>query len=148
MFCMILPWCDIEVYTSLAKKFMPMLGPQNSILEEPIFWFLLLGFQNNNLISLKKLKSSVLGYLLFKVKSSKFMGKTGGQHLPGKPLVLMHTQVWTNVIRSVVGVGGGGQRPHTPFDRVDASTQYFCPQNPCETYMTYVALILSAYSLT
>ena len=40
MFCMIflkkLPWCEIEVYTFLARQFVPMSGLQNSILEKPI----------------------------------------------------------------------------------------------------------------
>src|SRR6218665_3820868 len=30
--------CEIEVYTSLARQFVPMSGLQNSILEEPILW--------------------------------------------------------------------------------------------------------------
>jgi len=46
------------------------------------------------------------------------------------------------------GIVGRGRRPHTLFDSMDASTQYFCPQNPCDTYITYVVLVFSAYSLT
>ena|SRR6218665_604746 len=51
-------------------------------------------------------------------------------------------------VTGVFGLGRRWKRPHTLFDRVDASTQYFCPQNPFDTYITYLVLIFSAYSLT
>ena len=45
------------------------------------------------------------------------------------------------------GVDGGVRRPHTYrptlFDRLDASTQYFCPQNPCDKYLIYSIRLIS-----